>query len=115
MIGLVDYDALTTIRAKSIRLNLEIMKLASYYRTEENETCKLLSLQEEEDLDSYRAIYFFSEEDSYPEVPPQFYQVKNVVFGGSAFTNHEYVPFENSLIDIVCRVHSSIRIYYPNA
>ena len=43
--------------------------------------------------------YIFSENDNCIDVPPAFKQAKNVIYGGSAFTNKKYVPFENELID----------------
>ena len=58
MIGLVDYDFLTSSSKTSIIPNLEIMKLAAYYRKEENEFCRLLTLEEDQDLNTYNKIYF---------------------------------------------------------
>ena len=58
MIGLVDYDISNFSSSKFIIPNLEIMKLATYYKTEENRFCRLLSL-DEEDLSGYEKIYFF--------------------------------------------------------
>lgn len=78
--------------------NLEIMKLAEYYRHEENQFCRIVGLEETE-LTGYEKIYIFSENDNCIDVPPAFKQAKNVIYGGSAFTNKKYVPFENELID----------------
>ena len=98
MIGLVDYDFCSSKSVIKLIPNLEIMKLASYYRIEENKFCRLLSL-DEESLDNYDKIYFFSESDTYPQIPDNFKRANNVIYGGTAFTNKQYIPFENSLID----------------
>ena len=98
MIGLVDYDFCTSTKSTRLLPNIEIMKLASYYRGEENQFCRLLDLDETE-LSGYDKIYFFSEADSIPQVPEAFLRSNNVVYGGTGFTNKIYVPFENSLID----------------
>lgn len=65
---------------------------------EENQFCKLVDLEETE-LTGYDKIFFFSEQEEQPVVPPQFLRADNVVFGGTTFTNGVYQPFENSLID----------------
>ena len=62
MIGLLDYDWCSSKSTTSLIPNLEIMKLATYYKIEENKYCRLLDLNEES-LDSYNKIYFFSESD----------------------------------------------------
>lgn len=98
MIGLVDYDISHFSSSKFIIPNLEIMKLATYYKTEENRFCRLLSL-DEEDLSGYEKIYFFSEGHAVPKVPEQFLRSPVVEYGGTAFTNGKYIPFKNSLID----------------
>ena len=98
MIGLVDFNLLSSTSQTKLIPNLEIMKLASYYKTEENQFCRLLSLNEQE-LTSYDKIYFFSEGHSPPQIPKQFLRANNVIYGGTAFTNGEYKPFENSIID----------------
>lgn len=98
MIGLLDYDLLTSTNTKMLIPNLEIMKLATYYQAEEKRFCRLLSLQDTE-LSSYEKIYFFSETAASPEIPVPFLRAKNVIYGGTAFTNGIYVPFENELID----------------
>ena len=74
------------------------MKLASYYKKEENKFCKLVSLEDSE-LSAYEKIYFFSQQERYPQIPESFLKADNVIYGGTAFTNRIYVPFENSLID----------------
>lgn len=96
MIGLVDYNLQTSTSSSLLIPNLEIMKLATYYRLEENTFCRLLSL-DETDLTPYEKIYFFSEIGT-PKVPDPFLRAANVIFGGSSFTN-EYIPFENKIID----------------
>ena len=59
MIGLVDFDLLTR-SSKSLYIpNLEIMKLATYYKTEEKQFCRLMSLEETE-LNTYDKITFFA-------------------------------------------------------
>lgn len=96
MIGLCDYTLLT---AKNLSPpNLEIMKLATYYKTEENTFCRLVSLSETE-LSVYDKIYVFSEQDEIPIMPPAFLTAPNVIYGGTTFTNGIYQPFENQLID----------------
>jgi len=74
------------------------MKLATYYKNEENHFCRLVSL-EETDLSMYDKIYIFSEAESTPKIPNQFLRANNVILGGTAFTNGEYIPFENEIID----------------
>lgn len=97
MIGLVDFDLQTSTSTSILIPNLEIMKLATYYKTEERQYCRLIGLNEK-DLDNYDKIYFFSEHNN-KNIPMQFLSSKNVVFGGTAFTKQIYIPFENSLID----------------
>lgn len=96
MIGLVDYDLQTTSSNTLIPPNIEIMKLATYYKNDENIFSRLISLDETE-LSSYDIIYFFSEAETAPIIPTQF-KAANVLYGGTAFTD-EYQPFKNSLID----------------
>lgn len=98
MIGLVDYDLQTSALSELTPPNLEIMKLANYYKIEENKFCRLVSLKEE-DLSNYSQIYFFSETAREPDIPEAFKTNPNVIYGGSAFTNEQYVPFANDLID----------------
>lgn len=74
------------------------MKLANYYRTEENIFCRLINL-DEEDLTGYDKVYVFSESIAYTSVPDVFKRAPNVIYGGTAFTNGLYVPFENRIID----------------
>jgi len=78
--------------------NLEIMKLATYYRQEENTFCRLIDLNETE-LGAYDKIYFFSEINREINVPDAFRAAENVAYGGSAFTKGKYQPFENEIID----------------
>ena len=97
MIGLVDLNfqmAESTLPPP----NLEIMKLAEYYKHEENIFCRIINLDEIE-LSGYEKIYIFSENDNCITVPEAFKKSSNIVYGGSAFTNKIYVPFENELID----------------
>lgn len=98
MIGLVDYDWCVSTSTTKLVPNLEIMKLATYYRMEERQFCRLLSL-DAVDLASNDVIYFFSEQDNPPPIPEAFLKHQNVIYGGSAFTRRQYIPFENSIID----------------
>lgn len=98
MIGLVDYDLQLSTSTQLLVPNLEIMKLATYYKLEENTFCRLINLNETE-LTGYDKIYFFSETSIAPEIPPMFLRANNVIFGGTTFTNGIYEPFENSIID----------------
>ena len=98
MIGLVDYDLLSSPSSTFIIPNLEIMKLATYYKIEKNKFCHLLSLNET-DLSGFEKIYFFSEKHYTPNIPEIYLRQSNVIYGGTAFTNGIYKPFENSLID----------------
>lgn len=74
------------------------MKLATYYKIEKNTFCRLVSL-DEKDFNEYDKVYFFSEKDNPPLVPPQFLQADNIVYGGTAFTKRQYIPFEDPIID----------------
>ena len=98
MIGLVDWDLQTSSNTKTLIPNLEIMKLATYYRSEENIFCRLVELDETE-LSGYEKIYFFSEADDAPNIPQAFLRANNIVYGGTAFTKGVYIPFENEIID----------------
>lgn len=53
--------------------NLEIMKLAAYYRLEKNTFCHLINLNDTI-LDGYEKIYCFSEADNPPTLPAAFLQ-----------------------------------------
>ena len=97
MIGLVDYDFYSSTSTTQLIPNLEIMKLATYYRSEKNLFCRLIDLNET-DLTNYDVIYFFSESEKPIEVPDSFKKVSNIIFGGTAFTK-EYIPFKDELID----------------
>lgn len=97
MIGLVDYDFYSSTSITRLVPNIEILKLATYYRTEKNIFCRLIDLDETE-LTGYDQIYFFSESEKPVQVPDSFKGANNVIFGGTAFTNN-YIPFENEIID----------------
>lgn len=97
MIGLVDLN-FQTAESTLPPPNLEIMKLAEYYKREENMFCRIINLDETE-LSGYERIYVFSENDGCITVPEAFRRASNIIYGGSAFTNKIYVPFENELID----------------
>lgn len=98
MIGLIDYDLQSSTSIKLHQPNLEIMKLATYYKVQEQQFCRLVSLNETE-LTAYDKIYFFSEAESQPTIPAHFLRADNVEFGGTAFTNGIYKPFKNEIID----------------
>lgn len=96
MIGLLDADILRSTTATLHPPNLEICKLGTYYKVEEQQFCRLLSL-DEKDLDEYEKIFYFSEVSD--EIASAYKGKKNVVFGGTAFTRGVYRPFENEIID----------------
>lgn len=98
MIGLLDYDWCVSNKTSVLLPNLEIMKLATYYTKEEKQFCRLLTLHEKE-LNNYDKIYFFSEKHKNLEIPKNFLQQDNVIFGGTALTKGKYIPFENEIID----------------
>ena len=98
MIGLVDLQLQSWNKPQLCPPNLEIMKLATYYQTEENKFCRLINLDETE-LSGYEKIYVFSENKNFVTVPEAFKRAQNIIYGGSAFTNGKYIPFENKLID----------------
>ena len=74
------------------------MKLATYYQTEENKFCRIINLDETE-FSGYEKIYVFSESKNFITVPEALRRAPNVIYGGTAFTNGKYIPFENKLID----------------
>lgn len=100
MIGLLDYDWCSNSSTSTNRLipNIEVMKLSSYYKIEEQQFCRMLTL-EENDLTTYDKIFFVSEMTSQPKIPQNFLRTHNVFYCGSSFTNGKYVPFENEIID----------------
>lgn len=98
MIGLVDLQLQSWAKPQLCPPNLEIMKLATYYKGRENIFCKLVNLEETE-LSGYEKIYIYSENLNYINVPEAFRRADNVIYGGTAFTNGIYIPFENELID----------------
>ena len=98
MIGLVDLQLQSWDKPQLCPPNLEIMKLATYYQNEENKFCRLINLDETE-FGGYEKIYIFSESKNFITVPEALRRAPNVIYGGTAFTNNKYVPFENKLID----------------
>ncbi len=98
MIGLLDYDWCVSNKNSVLIPNIEIMKLATYYKTEKNQFCRLLTLEDQE-LSSCDKIYFFSELNKNPQIPEHYLRAKNVFYGGTAFTNGVYIPFEEEIID----------------
>ena len=97
MIGLLDLDLQTSTSIFLCPPNLEIMKLATYYRYEENLFCNLISLSDTV-LEGYETIYCFSEAYQ-PKIPDILKKQSNVIYGGTGFTNGVYKPFENEIID----------------
>ena len=97
MIGLVDYDLWENSSTRLYVPNLEIMKLATYYKLEKRHFCRLIS-PEETELVGYDKIYFFSEQPEC-QVPEAFKRFENIEYGGLAFTRGKYKPFENEIID----------------
>ena len=108
MIGLVDLQLQQWPKLSLCPPNLEIMKLATYYQTEENKFCRIINL-DETDLTKYETIYIFSESKNYITVPEAFKKAPNVIYGGTAFTNGIYIPFKNKLIDYTI---ARTRIYH---
>ena len=108
MIGLVDLQLQSWDKPQLCPPNLEIMKLATYYQREENKFCRIINLDETE-LSNYEKIYVFSESKDFITVPDAFRRASNVIYGGTAFTNGIYVPFENKLIDYTL---AKPKIYY---
>ena len=98
MIGLLDYDLCLNKKSSVLVPNIEIMKLATYYKIEERQFCRLLTLEDQE-LSSCDKIYFFSEVNENPVIPEHYLRATNVIYGGTAFTNGKYIPFENEIID----------------
>ena len=96
--GLVDLQLQSWDKPQLCPPNLEIMKLATYYKQEENKFCRLINLDESE-LSNYEKIYIFSESKNFITVPEAFKKATNVIYGGTAFTNNKYVPFTNKIID----------------
>lgn len=111
MIGLVDLQLQSWDKLQLCPPNLEIMKLATYYQTEENKFCRIINLDETE-LGGYEIVYVFSESKDYITVPEAFKRAPNVVYGGTAFTGGRYIPFENRLIDYTL---ARTRIYHEFA
>ena len=98
MIGLVDYDLQTNKSSTLLVPNLEIMKLATYYRIDEHQFCRLVDLNED-DFSFYDKLFFFSESENPIQIPENFLKYKNLICGGTAFSKGEYMPFENEIID----------------
>ena len=100
MIGLLDYDWCSNSSTSTTHLipNIEIMKLATYYKVEEQQFCRMLTLNET-DLSPYDKVFFISEMSSQPKIPENFLRAHNISYCGSSFTNGKYIPFENEIID----------------
>lgn len=98
MIGLVDVQLQQWPELQLCPPNLEIMKLATYYKQEKNIYCRLVGLEEEE-LSAYDKVYVFSESTDFTKLPKPFSRANNIIYGGSAFTNGQYIPFDDPIID----------------
>lgn len=98
MIGLIDLDLQSSTSVNLTAPNLEIMKLSTYYRVEENTFCRLISLNESE-LEGYEQIYCYSEFLGWDAIPKSFLKSNIITFGGSAFSDGKYIPFKNKIID----------------
>lgn len=96
MIGLVDVDVLHQSSVAKTCLNLEIMKLFSYYHRE-GQVVRLLSSPQ--DRYDYDTIYLRQEKaESALSLDENFWDHPNLNVGGLYFTNGKYKPFSN--IDI---------------
>lgn len=49
-------------------------------------------------MEGYDIIYCFSEAFD-PVIPDILKRQSNIIYGGTGFTNGEYIPFQNSIID----------------
>ena len=94
MIGFFDLDL---YYSNSLTLpNLELMKLARYYRVEEKIFSRLIK-PDEEDFDGYDKIFVCS--NNAVKLPEKIRETKKFELVGPAFTAGQYVPFENELIE----------------
>lgn len=98
MIGLIDLDLQLSNGLTLHPPNLEVMKLATYYKIEEQKFCRLIDLNETE-LAGYSKIYICSEIYNMTSIPKHFLSAPSIVLCGSGLTNEEYIPFTNELID----------------
>ena len=80
MIGLLDCDWSLSTSNTFLIPNIEIMKLASYYKKNKNHFCRLLTF-DDTDLKSYEKIYIFSELHSNLKLPDHFLRQDNIIFG----------------------------------
>lgn len=105
MIGFYDPYLFDSPDGKLNPPNVEIMKLATYYK-EQNIHNRLILPGEP--VEQYERIYCFSEKPC--DLPDNLKKATNVIYGGSYFTNGEYVPFADSIIDYTV---PQIGVYYP--
>lgn len=105
MIGFYDPYLFESPDGKLNPPNVEIMKLATYYK-EQNVHNRLILPGEP--VGQYEKIFCFSEKPC--TVPDDLKKSFNVIYGGSYFTGGKYVPFENSIIDYTV---PQLGVYYP--
>lgn len=97
-IGLLDHDAL--FYPNAFYPNLEIMKLSTYYKKNKDYVSLILNMN---NTDRYNKIVLRKEinDENYPS---SLLLDKRCEYGGRAFTNGEYIPFdmkiENSIPDL---------------
>lgn len=104
MIGFYDPYLFESPDGKLNPPNVEIMKLATYYR-EKNMHNRLILPGES--VDAYEKIYCFSEKPC--NIPNILKSAPNVIYGGTYFTNGKYIPFNDSMIDYTI---PKIGVYY---
>lgn len=105
MIGFYDPYLFESSNGKLNPPNVDIMKLATYYK-EQNVFNRLILPGES--VESYDKVYCFSEKPCI--VPDTLKRATNVFYGGTYFTQGEYMPFEDSLINYTV---PKVGVYYP--
>ena len=93
-IGLMDYDLYTRPRIK--RLNVEVMKLGTYYE-EKGHSVEVLS--PESIIFNYDKIIFITTSTINKYIKEKFLQHPNIDFVGSGVNNGFYKPFDNDKIN----------------
>lgn len=84
------YDADLMFAPTSFKLNLEIMKMASYFKKRGDTVEFLLNLQNTEKYD----IIYIRKDSEKTVLDNSIFLKKNIEWGGLAFTNGEYIPME---------------------